>query len=63
METPAYGIGRVRDVRQGRDGYIYLAVEDRGRAGSCGSTGGAPVGVGDAHHNGGVRSCQSVACS
>ena len=30
-ETLAYGIGRVRDVRQGPDGYIYLAVEQRGR--------------------------------
>ena len=28
-ETLAYGIGRVRDVRQGPDGYIYLAVEHR----------------------------------
>ncbi len=28
-ETLAYGIGRVRDVRQGPDGYIYLAIEDR----------------------------------
>ena len=28
-ETLAYGIGRVRDVRQGPDGYIYLAVEER----------------------------------
>ena len=32
-ETLAYGIGRVRDVRQGPDGYIYLAVEQRGRPG------------------------------
>ncbi len=32
-ETLAYGIGRVRDVRQGPDGYIYLAVEQRGRSG------------------------------
>ena len=32
-ETLAYGIGRVRDVRQGPDGYIYLAVERRGRSG------------------------------
>ena len=30
-ETLAYGIGRVRDVRQGPDGYIYLAID--GRAG------------------------------
>ena len=28
-ETLAYGLGRIRDVRQGPDGYIYLAVEDR----------------------------------
>lgn len=27
-ETLAYGIGRIRDVRQGPDGYIYLAVSD-----------------------------------
>jgi len=27
-ETLAYGLGRIRDVRQGPDGYIYLAVED-----------------------------------
>ncbi len=27
-ETLLYGIGRVRDVRQGPDGYIYVAVED-----------------------------------
>ena len=32
-ETLAYGIGRVRDVRQGPDGYIYLAVEHRGGPG------------------------------
>ena len=31
-ETLAYGIGRVRDVRQGPDGYIYLAIEERGGA-------------------------------
>ena len=29
-ETLTYGIGRVRDVRQGPDGYIYLAIEARG---------------------------------
>ena len=29
-ETLVYGIGRVRDVRQGPDGYIYLAIEARG---------------------------------
>lgn len=28
-ETMAYGIGRIRDVRQGPDGYIYLAISDR----------------------------------
>ena len=28
-ETLVYGIGRVRDVRQGPDGYIYLAIDDR----------------------------------
>lgn len=29
-ETLLLGIGRVRDVRQGPDGYIYVAIEDRG---------------------------------
>lgn len=29
-ETVLQGIGRIRDVRQGPDGYIYLAVDDRG---------------------------------
>ena len=28
-ETLAYNMGRIRDVRQGPDGYIYLAVSDR----------------------------------
>ena len=28
-ETLVYDIGRIRDVRQGLDGYIYLAVSDR----------------------------------
>lgn len=28
-ETLVYGIGRVRDVRQGPDGYIYLAIDDQ----------------------------------
>ena len=28
-ETLAYGLGRIRDVRQGPDGYVYLAIEDR----------------------------------
>jgi glucose/arabinose dehydrogenase len=28
-ETLLQGIGRVRDVRQGPDGYIYVAIEDR----------------------------------
>ena len=29
-ETLLEGIGRIRDVRQGPDGYIYLAIDDRG---------------------------------
>jgi glucose/arabinose dehydrogenase len=28
-ETLVHGLGRVRDVRQGPDGYIYLAIDDR----------------------------------
>ena len=28
-ETLVHGLGRIRDVRQGPDGYIYLAIEDR----------------------------------
>ncbi|HAT25786.1 MAG TPA: hypothetical protein DCS89_02135 [Gammaproteobacteria bacterium] len=28
-ETLAYGMGRLRDVRQGPDGYIYVAISDR----------------------------------
>jgi glucose/arabinose dehydrogenase len=28
-ETLAYDMGRIRDVRQGADGYIYLAISDR----------------------------------
>ena len=28
-ETLYYGQGRIRDVRQGLDGYIYLAIDDR----------------------------------
>ena len=28
-EVLVWGLGRVRDVRQGPDGYIYLAIEDR----------------------------------
>jgi glucose/arabinose dehydrogenase len=32
-ETLAHGIGRVRDVRQGPDDYIYLAIEKRGVSG------------------------------
>jgi glucose/arabinose dehydrogenase len=28
-EALVYGMGRVRDVRQGPDGYIYVAIEDR----------------------------------
>jgi len=31
-ETLLKGLGRVRDVRQGPDGYIYVAIEDRGGA-------------------------------
>jgi len=31
-ETLMLGFGRVRDVRQGPDGYIYVAIEDRGGA-------------------------------
>jgi len=34
-ETLTYGIGRVRDVRQGPDGYIYVAIEERGGAPSA----------------------------
>jgi glucose/arabinose dehydrogenase len=35
-ETLAQRIGRIRDVRQGPDGFIYLAIDDRG---------GAPTGI------------------
>lgn len=28
-ETMLQGIGRIRDVRQGPDGYVYVAIEDR----------------------------------
>jgi glucose/arabinose dehydrogenase len=28
-ETLLYGLGRIRDVREGPDGYIYIAIEDR----------------------------------
>lgn len=31
-ETLAQRMGRIRDVRQGPDGFIYLAIEDRGGA-------------------------------
>ena len=31
-ETLLFGLGRIRDVRQGPDGYIYVAVEGRGGA-------------------------------
>ena len=31
-ETLLHHIGRIRDVRQGPDGYIYVALEDRSRA-------------------------------
>ncbi|HUG28236.1 MAG TPA: PQQ-dependent sugar dehydrogenase [Gemmatimonadales bacterium] len=34
-ETLAQGIGRIRDVRQGPDGFIYLAIDDRGGAPSA----------------------------
>ena len=29
VETMAQGMGRIRDVRQGPDGFIYLVIEDR----------------------------------
>ena len=29
----AYDMGRIRDVRQGPDGYIYLAISDGNGAG------------------------------
>ena len=32
-ETLAHGLGRIRDVRQSPDGYIYLAIENRGGPG------------------------------
>jgi glucose/arabinose dehydrogenase len=28
-ETLVRGLGRIRDIRQGPDGYIYLAIDDR----------------------------------
>ena len=28
-ETILQGMGRVRDIRQGPDGYVYVAIEDR----------------------------------
>ena len=31
-ETLMQGVGRVRDIRQGPDGYIYVAIDDRGGA-------------------------------
>ena len=31
-ETLVWGMGRIRDVRQGPDGYIYVAIEARGGA-------------------------------
>jgi aldose sugar dehydrogenase len=34
-ETLAQRIGRIRDVRQGPDGFIYLAIDDRGGAPSA----------------------------
>ncbi len=32
-ETLAYGLGRIREIRQGPDGYIYLAISDGNGAG------------------------------
>jgi aldose sugar dehydrogenase len=32
-ETLAYGLGRIREVRQGPDGYIYIAISDGNGAG------------------------------
>jgi glucose/arabinose dehydrogenase len=32
VETLIHGMGRIRDVRQGPDGFIYLAIDDRGDA-------------------------------
>lgn len=29
-ETVLEGIGRVRDVRQGPDGFVYIAIDDLG---------------------------------
>lgn len=34
-ETLAQNLGRIRDVRQGPDGFIYLAIDDRGGAPSA----------------------------
>jgi glucose/arabinose dehydrogenase len=31
-ETLMHGVGRVRDIRQGPDGFIYVALDDRGGA-------------------------------
>lgn len=31
-ETLAYQLGRIRDIRQGPDGYIYFAIDDRQNA-------------------------------
>jgi glucose/arabinose dehydrogenase len=31
-ETHMHGVGRVRDIRQGPDGFIYVALDDRGGA-------------------------------
>ncbi|MBC8270132.1 MAG: PQQ-dependent sugar dehydrogenase, partial [Rhodospirillaceae bacterium] len=33
-ETLAYGMGRLREVRQGPDGYIYAAISDGNGAGA-----------------------------
>ncbi len=34
-ETLVQRMGRIRDVRQGPDGYIYLAIDDRGGSGTA----------------------------
>ena len=31
-ETLLQGFGRIRDVRQGPEGYIYIAIDERGGA-------------------------------
>lgn len=49
-ERVAAGIGRVRDLRQGPDGYIYVAIDDRGPG-----PGGAAGQAGQARATGIVR--------